>query len=123
MRLILLTLLSVLLQAQTPVPYERLLNAAKEPQNWLMYGGDYSSHHYSRLTQITPANVKNLNLAWVYQSPTSGSWEATPLVVDGIMYLTQSAQRRCGDGCRYRPRLLDLSLHRCRRCPVCCGAE
>ena len=89
MRLILLTLLSVLLQAQTPVPYERLLNAAKEPQNWLMYGGDYSSNHYSRLTQITPANVKNLNLAWVYQSPTTGSWQATPLVVDGIMYLTQ----------------------------------
>jgi alcohol dehydrogenase (cytochrome c) len=44
---------------------------------------------YSRLTQITPANVKNLNLAWVYQSATAGSWQATPLVVDGIMYVTQ----------------------------------
>src|SRR5262245_24695528 len=75
--------------AQTPVPYERLLNAAKEPQNYLIYGGDYSSQRYSGLTQLTPSNVRNLSLAWAYQSPNSGSWQATPLVADGIMYLTQ----------------------------------
>jgi alcohol dehydrogenase (cytochrome c) len=87
--LLVLALLSGHLHAQSPVTYERLLNTAKEPRNWLMYGGDYSSNRYSGLTQITPANVKNLNLAWVYQSPTAGSWQATPLVVDGIMYLTE----------------------------------
>jgi len=76
-------------QAQSPVSYERLLNTAKEPQNWLIYGNDYSSNRYSRLTQITPANVKSLNLAWVYQSAVAGSWQATPLVADGIMYVTQ----------------------------------
>src|SRR5436190_14271629 len=77
------------LKAQTPVPPERLLNAAKEPQNWLTYGGDYFSNHYSPLTQLTPANVKGLALAWAYQSPNSGSWEMTPLVADGVMYVTQ----------------------------------
>ncbi len=82
-------LLSYRLQAQSTVTYDRLLNSAKEPHNWLTYGGDYFSHHYSPLTQITPANVKSLNLAWVYQSPIAGSWQATPIVVDGIMYLTQ----------------------------------
>jgi len=82
-------LLSFQLQAQTPVGPDRLLNAGKEPQNWLIYGGDYFSNRYSPLTQITAANVKALGLAWAYQSPTSGSWEVTPLVVDGIMYLTQ----------------------------------
>jgi alcohol dehydrogenase (cytochrome c) len=71
------------------VPYERLLNSAKEPQNWLMYGGDYFSNRYSRLAQLTPLNVKNLKLSWVYQSSAAGSWQATPLVVDGIMYVTQ----------------------------------
>lgn len=76
-------------QAQGVVAYERLLNAAKEPRNWLMYGGNYQSHRYSELSQITPANAGKLNLAWVYQSAAAGSWEATPLVVDGIMYLTQ----------------------------------
>jgi alcohol dehydrogenase (cytochrome c) len=75
--------------AQTTVTAERLLNAAREPQNWLIYGGDYHSNRYSGLTQITPANVKSLNLAWVYQSPVQGSWQPTPIVADGIMYLTQ----------------------------------
>ena len=82
-------LLSLRPSAQTPVPAERLLNATKEPQNWMMYGGDYSSNRYSSLTQITPLNAKSLAYAWAYQSPNTGSWEATPLVVDGIMFLTQ----------------------------------
>ena len=75
--------------AQSSVTYERLLNAAKEPHNYLTYGGDYASTRYSTLTQITPANVKSLNLAWVYQAAVTGSWQPTPIVVDGIMYLTQ----------------------------------
>ena len=82
-------LLSLRPSAQTPVPADRLLNATKEPQNWMMYGGDYSSNRYSSLTQITPLNVKTLAYAWAYQSPNAGSWQATPLVVDGIMFLTQ----------------------------------
>src|SRR5688500_1703210 len=87
--LVLTALVSLRLSAQAPVAYERLLNAAKELQNWLMYGGDYFSSRYSLLSQITPSNVKALNLAWSYQAPVSGSWQPTPLVVDGIMYLTQ----------------------------------
>src|SRR5271154_4654652 len=87
--LALLAMLAFGLNAQSPVGYDRLLNAAKESQNWLIYGGDYFSNRFSGLTQITPTNVKNLNLAWVYQSAVAGSWEATPLVADGIMYVTQ----------------------------------
>ena len=49
-----------LLPAQ--VTYERLLNAEKEPQNWLTYSGTYSSHRYSELSHITTANVKDLEL-------------------------------------------------------------
>ena len=82
--------LSFGVRAQTPVSHERLVSAAKEPQNWLTYGGDFFSQHYSRLTQITPANAKSLALDWTYQWPNvTGGWQATPLVVDGIMYLTQ----------------------------------
>ena len=87
--LTLFTLLPLGLNAQAPVTYDRLSKAAKEPQNYLMYGADYFSDRFSPLTQITPANAKNLSLAWVYQSAVSGSWESTPLVVDGIMYVTQ----------------------------------
>jgi glucose dehydrogenase len=52
--LILLALLCCPLGAQMPVTYDRLLNAAKEPRNWLLYGGDYFSNRYSALSQIRP---------------------------------------------------------------------
>src|SRR6267378_8384532 len=76
------------------VSFERLLRASREPQNWLTYSGGIFSHRYSLLTQITPANVKNLELQWVFQTrgpaePVEKS-EATPLVVDGVMYTVLS---------------------------------
>jgi alcohol dehydrogenase (cytochrome c) len=77
------------LQAQGQVTSQRLTEAAREPQNWLTYSGNYSSTRHSPLDQITPANVRNLKLQWVYQSPVAGNWQTTPLVVDGVMYLTQ----------------------------------
>ena len=82
-----MTVVSYRLQAQ--VGYERLLNAAKEPGNWLLYSGGYFSNRYSSLSQITPANVKNLELKWMYQAAVAGGWQTSTLVVDGIMYLTQ----------------------------------
>jgi len=77
------------LPAQAQVTSQRLVAASSEPQNWLTYSGGYYSQRYSPLDQITPANVKNLKLQWVYQSPVAGNWQTTPLVVDGVMYLTQ----------------------------------
>ena len=66
--------------------YERILHAASEPHNWLTYWGDYQGTHYSRLAQISPANAATLQVAWARQLPGSSVLEATPLVVDGIMY-------------------------------------
>src|SRR5438093_6649058 len=77
------------LRVHGQVTPQRLAAAANEPQNWLTYSGNYSSTRYSPLTQITPANAKNLKLQWVYQAPVAGNWQTTPLVVDGILYLTQ----------------------------------
>jgi len=75
---------------QAQVTFERLLRADQEPQNWLTYSGNLSGQRYSPLTQITPGNVKNLELQWVFQSrrpaEPAEKFEATPLVVDGIMY-------------------------------------
>lgn len=86
--LILLGLVSVEPQAQ--VSFERLKQATEEPHNWLTYSGNYSSDRYSDLNQITPENVADLQQRWVYQTGVFGlSWESTPLVVDGVMYLTQ----------------------------------
>ena len=71
------------------VSFERLRDAAVEPHNWLTYSGGYFSQRYSELDQITPENVDHLRLQWVYQTPIAGTWQSTPLVVDGVMYLTQ----------------------------------
>ena len=71
------------------VTSDRLVRAASEPQNWLTYGGTYFSQRYSELRQIDPSNARNLESKWMYQAPVMGNWESTPLVVDGIMYLTQ----------------------------------
>ncbi|HKW98612.1 MAG TPA: PQQ-dependent dehydrogenase, methanol/ethanol family [Bryobacteraceae bacterium] len=71
------------------VSYQRLLNSENEPGNWMTYSGGYASHRYSRLDQITSANVGRLKLKWAFQMKTLETVETTPLVVDGIMYLTQ----------------------------------
>jgi len=78
------------------VNYERILNAREEPQNWLTYYGAYNGQRYSPLDQINTQNVKRLLPAWVFQAGTTGliagastySFEATPIVVDGIMFLS-----------------------------------
>ena len=49
------------------VTSDRILKAAAEPQNWLTYSGNYNGQRYSMLDQITPGNVKNLDLPWVFQ--------------------------------------------------------
>jgi PQQ-dependent dehydrogenase (methanol/ethanol family) len=69
------------------VTFERLRAANKEPQNWLTYWGDLRGTHYSSLSSITPANVRSLASTWTYQFGGTRN-EATPLVVDGIMYVT-----------------------------------
>src|ERR1700757_2909661 len=74
----------------TPVPFERILRSNQEPQNWLTYSGNLNSQRYSGLTQITPANVKNLELKWMFQARSLEKFEATPLVVDGVMYTVQA---------------------------------
>ena len=70
-----------------PVPFERILRSSQEPQNWLTYSGSVLSQRHSALTQITTANVKNLELQWVSQVLSRGNndkWEASPLVIDGV---------------------------------------
>ena len=73
-----------------PVTWERLLNAADEPENWLMYSGTLDSQRYSRLDQIHNRNVGDLELKWAYQIPEIDRAETTPLVVDGVMFVTEA---------------------------------
>src|SRR5512134_15404 len=66
----------------------RITAADKEPQNWLSHGRTYSEQRFSPLAKISTANVGQLGLAWSLdiKSRTARGLEATPIVVDGIMY-------------------------------------
>jgi alcohol dehydrogenase (cytochrome c) len=78
------------------VDHERILGASSEPQNWLTYYGTYDGQRYSGLDQINKDTVKRLAPAWVFQAGSVGlqsgsstySFEASPLVVEGVMYLS-----------------------------------
>jgi alcohol dehydrogenase (cytochrome c) len=75
------------------VPYERLRKSADEPGSWLTYSGSYSAHRFSPLAQLTPANVAGLRPVWVYQVREPGLVQTTPLVADGVMYVTEARSR------------------------------
>jgi alcohol dehydrogenase (cytochrome c) len=73
------------------VTYEHLLEGLKQPERWLMYSGDYTGRRHSPLTQITPDNVHRLAAQWTFQAEgmvIGRGFESTPLVLDGVMYLT-----------------------------------
>ena len=58
--------------------------------DWPSYNGDYTGRRFSSLTQITPQNVRHLQAQWVFHSRNAGILEVTPVVVNGIMYVTAS---------------------------------
>ena len=79
---------SLPLQAQ--VTFDRIANAEREPQNWLSYSGTIDNQRYSRLDQINTQTVGQLELQWVWQARSLEKFEATALVVDGILYTVQA---------------------------------
>jgi alcohol dehydrogenase (cytochrome c) len=66
----------------------RLLGAGSDRANWLNYGRDYANQRFSPLTQIDAGNVGRLRPAWIYQSGVSSTFQATPIVADGVMYVS-----------------------------------
>jgi alcohol dehydrogenase (cytochrome c) len=68
--------------------FARLTRAEREPQNWLTYWGNYAAEHFSALTQIDRRNVSSLQARWAAPMPGKSPLESTPLVVDGVMYVS-----------------------------------
>ena len=103
--------------ADLNVSFERLRHASEEPRNWLTYWGDLSGQHHSGLKQITPGNVKSLRGQWAFQF-SGTNIETTPLVVDGLMFVTgpmnnaAALDARTGQPVwRYTRRLPDVRSH------------
>src|SRR2546422_11096928 len=70
------------------ISVQQLLDGLKNPSRWLTYSGDYSGQRNSPLTQITPSNVQQLTVQWAFQTGVLGRFEATPVVIDGMVYVT-----------------------------------
>lgn len=87
MKLFLLLLSVMPLEGQ--VTFERILKSPGEPANWLTYSGNYAAHRYSPLNQINDRNVAALKPVWSYQTNSLQKFETTPLVIDGVMYISE----------------------------------
>ena len=72
----------------TRVDGARIANADRDPGNWLTYGRTYSEQRYSPLKKISSDNANRLGLAWFADLDTNRGQEATPLVIDGVMYVS-----------------------------------
>jgi quinohemoprotein ethanol dehydrogenase len=72
------------------VDTQRIMNAAQEPEMWLSYGGSYDETRHSSLASINGDTIQDLGVDWVYEMDKPRGAEATPIVVDGVMYVTGS---------------------------------
>jgi alcohol dehydrogenase (cytochrome c) len=103
-RALMVLTLSALISAPAPAPWptffakrasaqqiagEDLSNGLSNPSRWLTYSGDYSGRRHSPLVEITPANAGQLRPVWTFQTGLAGhKFEATPIVVDGVLYVS-----------------------------------
>src|SRR5438046_1794221 len=113
--------------AETPISGQDLLEGLKSPSRWLTFSGDYSGQRHSPLQQLTPQNVAGLVPQWVFQTDAPGlpgrGLENSPIVVDGILYVTGNNNQawaidgRTGRSLRTYHRRLPPEIST----KVCCG--
>ncbi|HXS31463.1 MAG TPA: PQQ-binding-like beta-propeller repeat protein, partial [Steroidobacteraceae bacterium] len=85
-----LALASMAAESPARVDDARLRNADREASQWFTVGRTYDEQRYSPLTQINAQNVSRLGLAWYYDLDTNRGQEASPLVIDGVLYVTSA---------------------------------
>jgi len=74
--------------AQEDSYFQRVLNADSESENWLLHGRTYDESRFSPLKDINDSNVQDLGLAWSFETGTNRGHETTPIVVDGMMFIS-----------------------------------
>jgi alcohol dehydrogenase (cytochrome c) len=98
-----------------------LLAGVADPSRWLSIYGEYSAQHHSPLVQITPANATALRPVWTFQSGVIGNFEATPIVVDGILYTTGTSNNAWAVDGKTGKRLWSYQRRLPEGLKVCCG--
>jgi len=107
--------------AQQDITTKELLDGLANPSRWLTHSGDYAGHRFSPLKEITPANASQLAARWTFQTGVANKFEATPIVIDGMLYFTGALNHawaidgRSGKQLWHYQRTLPQGLK------VCCG--
>ncbi|HZT31532.1 MAG TPA: PQQ-binding-like beta-propeller repeat protein [Bryobacteraceae bacterium] len=99
----------------------RLRTASEDADNWLMYGRDYGNQRFSPLHEIQRGNVRNLVPVWNFQTGTPDGLEATPLVIDGVIYLSTSWNHVFAIDARTGAELWHYRRRLPERLRYCCG--
>jgi glucose dehydrogenase len=99
---------------------QRLLGAGADRANWLNYGRDYGNQRFSPLAQVDAGNVGSLRPAWIYQSGVPSTFQATPIVADGVMYVSLPFNHVVALDAR-TGRELWRYTHKRRTDKMCCG--
>src|SRR6516225_6916573 len=68
--------------------WDEITKAGSQNKDWLTYGGDLGQNRFWPSNAITASNVKNLRVKWIFQTGVLGSFENTPIVEKGVMYVT-----------------------------------
>ena len=99
-----------------------LLKAASNDSNWLMYGRTYDAHRFSPLNQINTKNVNRLIPVWTFQTGVLDGFECSPLVIDGIMYLTTPWNHAYAVDCKTGSQLWHYQKSLPQNLALCCDA-
>jgi alcohol dehydrogenase (cytochrome c) len=78
---------------QGPVTSADLAAGTADPKQWLLYGGDYANTRHSPIKELNPEAVRDMRVAWAFATGTDGQFEVSPVIYDGIMYVTASHNR------------------------------
>ncbi|MFT4561682.1 MAG: alcohol dehydrogenase (cytochrome c) [Gammaproteobacteria bacterium] len=104
-----------------PVTAEMLNSAASTDTQWLHYGGDYRGFRHSGLNSLNPDSVKNLKVAWAFPTGTTGQFEVSPVVHDGVMFVTTSYNRLFALDAKNGALLWRYDHQQPKNLRLCCG--
>ena len=99
-----------------------LLAAQQNNGNWLMYDHTYNAQRYSGLAQINKENVSRLQAMWTFQTGVLDGFECTPLVIDGVMYVTTPWNHAFAIDCKTGSRLWHYEKSLPENLALCCDA-
>lgn len=103
-----------------PIDDTRLREAAREAANWLHYGRDYTNQRFSPLKQIDADNVGRLVPKWIYQTGTAATFQTSPIIADGVMFISMPFSHVAAINARTGKEIWRYE-HKRKAAKLCCG--